>query len=699
MTEMDEIARLRSALKTAPAPAPDPQAMARALAAARAEFAATSQETAPQPRQTRSKAPSFRRRLATLIGSADMLHSFPSLRPYYYGGASLAAVTLAVLSTGLHQRGLEGFLPPPPPAKTAQASQGAEIRSPAPALSDADQSGISLAESGPRPRRVVQQDTQALIAPAVRSETQRSLARQSEVRTQALLSKPALGAAACSTLAAGCEQGPPPRVAVGEFETRYAVDAEPAIAPPPPEARDRFEAPRQNPVKVTAEDPVSTFSVDVDTASYAFVRRALMAGRLPPKQAVRVEEMVNYFAYDYAPPEGAHPFAVHPVVMPTPWNPETRLLRIALQGAQITGPKPRSNLVFLIDISGSMQSADKLPLLINSLRMLLDRLAPEDTVGIVTYAGQAGVALEPTPVAEAGKIRRVLNSLMAGGSTAGAAGIEEAYALAEAAYIEDGVNRVILATDGDFNVGLTDREQLTGYVERKRDSGVMLSVLGFGQGNYNDALMQRLAQNGNGQAAYIDTLAEARKVLVEEASAALYPIAKDVKIQIEFNPAEIAEYRLIGYETRALAREDFNNDRVDAGEIGAGHRVTALYEITPVAAAGRRVDALRYGKKAPGAAREGELAFLKLRYKQPGADSSRLIERPITRADAQAATGEAQFAAAVAGFAELLRGGRYMEDYDFADVLAAAEAAKGPDRWGYRAEFLTLVRLADSAIP
>ncbi|MEM8699195.1 MAG: YfbK domain-containing protein, partial [Pseudomonadota bacterium] len=318
--------------------------------------------------------------------------------------------------------------------------------------------------------------------------------------------------------------------------------------------------------------------------------------------------------------------------------------------------------------------------------------------------------LAPTPVADAGKIRRVLNGLGAGGSTAGAAGIEAAYDLAEDAFIEDGVNRVILATDGDFNVGLTDLDQLTGYVERKRDSGVMLSVLGFGQGNYNDALMQRLAQNGNGQAAYIDTLAEARKVLVEEASAALYPIAQDVKIQIEFNPDEISDYRLIGYETRALAREDFNTDRVDAGEIGAGHRVTALYEITP-AGAKSRVDALRYSKRAPEAEnagnrlagregdRAGEIGFLKLRYKVPGETRSRLIERPVLAVEATEPSREARFAAAVAGFAQMLRGGRYLGDYGYEDVLEAAEAAKGPDRFGYRVEFLTLVRLAQSAAP
>ncbi|MEM6906777.1 MAG: YfbK domain-containing protein, partial [Pseudomonadota bacterium] len=325
-------------------------------------------------------------------------------------------------------------------------------------------------------------------------------------------------------------------------------------------------------------------------------------------------------------------------------------------------------------------------------------LEPDDTISIVTYAGRAGVALEPTPVAEDGRIRAALASLGAAGSTAGAAGINTAYRLAEDAFIEGGVNRVILATDGDFNVGVTDPSALQRLVERKRETGVMLSVLGFGQGNLNDALMQTLAQNGNGTAAHIDTLAEARKVLVEEAGSTLYPIANDVKIQIEFNPAEIAESRLIGYETRALRREDFNHDRVDAGEIGAGHRVTALYEIARAGSAGRLVDPLRYGAAQVGAgsAETGELAFLKLRYKAPGEATSRLITRPILD-DGQTEPGaEARWAAAVAGFGQLLRGGAHLGDWGFDEVIALGEEAKGPDEWGYRAEFLTLVRLAKS---
>jgi Ca-activated chloride channel family protein len=388
--------------------------------------------------------------------------------------------------------------------------------------------------------------------------------------------------------------------------------------------------------------------------------------------------------------------------MPTPWNAGTELIRIGIKGyALAEAEKPRSNLVFLIDSSGSMNAPDKLPLLVNSFRLLLDSLDPDDTVAIVVYAGSAGTVLEPTKVAESGKILAALDNLRAGGSTAGAEGIRQAYALAEQGFEKGGVNRVILATDGDFNVGITDIDELQGFVERKRETGVFLSVLGFGQGNLNDELMQTLAQNGNGQAAYIDTLSEARKALVEEAGSTLFPIAKDVKIQIEFNPAMVAEYRLIGYETRMLAREDFNNDKVDAGEIGSGHAVTALYEITPVGSQARLVDGLRYQPTAEQEANPSEYGFLKIRYKAPDGDTSKLIETQITRADVvepgEDRARETRFAAAVAGFGQLLRGGRYMGDFSYDDVAELAVGAKGDDPFGYRAEFVNLVRLAKAS--
>ncbi len=469
--------------------------------------------------------------------------------------------------------------------------------------------------------------------------------------------------------------------------------------------RDKFSDITPNPLKVVAKDPVSTFSIDVDTASYAFVRNALNNGVLPQKDAVRVEEMVNYFDYGYEAPEArSEPFRANVSVMPTPWNTNTKLLRIGIKGFELPKTEaPKANLVFLIDTSGSMNAPDKLPLLRNSFKLLLSSLKPDDTVAIVTYAGSAGTVLEPTRVADRNKILSALERLNAGGSTAGAEGIRQAYQLAERQIDSSGVNRVILATDGDFNVGISDTGELKSFIERKRASGVTLSVLGFGRGNYNDELMQALAQNGNGNAAYIDTLSEARKVLVEEAGSTLFTIAKDVKLQLEFNPATVSEYRLIGYETRLLNREDFNNDKVDAGDIGAGHTVTALYEITPVGADGRLVDDLRYQSETakPAAGSTEEYAFMKIRYKLPASDTSTLITAPVTRgseaASVEQASRDDRFAASVAAFGQVLSGGRYTGSFSYDDVVALAQSAKGDDRFGYRAEFINLVRLAKSA--
>lgn len=475
------------------------------------------------------------------------------------------------------------------------------------------------------------------------------------------------------------------------------------------QGRDKFSSPEANPVKVVAEDPVSTFSVDVDTASYAFLRASLNRGVLPQKNAVRIEEMINYFDYAYQGPDSrAQPFKANVAVMPSPWNAETKLLRIGIKGYELPKTeRPRTNLVFLLDTSGSMRAPNKLPLLRSSFKLLLGTLQAEDTVSIVTYAGRAGTVLEPTKVSDKAKILGALDRLNAGGSTAGAEGIRQAYRLAEQNAVKDGVNRVILATDGDFNVGITNPEELKSFVERKRKSGVTLSVLGFGMGNYNDALMQTLAQNGNGNAAYIDSLNEARKVLVKEAGSTLFTIAKDVKLQLEFNPAKVAEYRLIGYETRILKREDFNNDKVDAGDIGAGHTVTALYEITPTGAKTRLVDGLRYQKKAAETAASradadsNEFAFLKIRYKQPQGTKSTLITTPVTAADqvasVDAAPADARFAAAVAAFGQLLKGGRYTGEYSYDDVIKLALGAKGVDEYGHRAEFINLVRAAKTA--
>jgi Ca-activated chloride channel family protein len=495
----------------------------------------------------------------------------------------------------------------------------------------------------------------------------------------------------------------------------------PSIAPPPPPAdrrvivqeeknRDQFEAKEINPVKQVAAEPVSTFSIDVDSASYSFVRRALNEGRLPPKDSVRIEEMINYFPYDYPRPDSSEvPFRPTVTVTPAPWKPTNKLIHIGIKGYDVVpAERPRANIVLLIDISGSMASADKLPLVKNAFRMMVDELKPDDTVGIVTYASGSGIALEPTKVLDRAKILAALDALGAGGSTAGAAGINDAYRLAEANLDKTGVNRIILATDGDFNVGISNKDELKGFIERKRAGGIFLSILGVGQGNYNDALMQTLAQNGNGTAAYVDTLNEARKVLVDEASSTLFTIAKDVKIQMEFNPATVSEYRLIGYETRALRREDFNNDKVDAGDIGSGHTVTAIYEVTPVGAP-KLVDDLRYGKPDAAAAPvttpdpTPELGFLKLRYKLPKEDASKLISVPVTSAmekpDLASAPEDVRFSVAAAAFGQILRGQPYVASYSYDDVLALAQTARGSDPFGYRAEFLNLVRLAKSARP
>ena len=462
---------------------------------------------------------------------------------------------------------------------------------------------------------------------------------------------------------------------------------------------EAFSNAEVNPLHITAEEPVSTFSIDVDTASYAIIRQSLNAGQLPPPDAVRIEEMINYFPYAYAAPEGDAPFQPTISVMTTPWNPDTQLISIGIQGQMpAIADRDPLNLVFLIDTSGSMDEPAKLPLLKQSFRLMLDNLRPNDQVAIVTYAGSAGLVLKSTPASDRQTILNAIQNLGAGGSTNGQGGLEQAYAVAAGMVEENEVSRIILATDGDFNVGLSGTQELTDYIAAKRDSGVYLSVLGFGRGNLDDATMQALAQNGNGTAAYIDTLSEAQKVLVDQLTGALFPIAGDVKVQVEFNPAAVAEYRLIGYETRALNREDFNNDAVDAGELGAGHTVTAIYEITPVGSPAQLSDPLRYGDAVAAdasAAPADELAFLKLRWKAPGASDSQLMTTPITVTGNVAGT-EAQFAAAIAGFGQLLRGDAYLGDWGWDQAIALASANRGPDAFGYRNEAVQLMRLAQS---
>lgn len=479
------------------------------------------------------------------------------------------------------------------------------------------------------------------------------------------------------------------------------VDDQGHYAPPNSDAFAPFENAQ---IKSVSTEPVSTFSIDVDTASYSYMRRALNEGRLPSPDSIRVEELINAFDYAYdGPGDSAAPFATHITLAPSPWDEGKQVMRVAVQGFEIAAEdRPAANLVFLIDTSGSMDAPDKLPLLIKSFSLMLDALDDDDTVSIVTYAGSAGVALPPTSAVKKSEILRVLNNLRAGGSTAGAAGIEAAYGLAAEAFIEGGSNQVILATDGDFNVGLSNPDGLVDYIAAKRDEGVFLSILGFGTGNLDDHTMQALAQNGNGTAYYIDGLREAQRVLVKNITATLVPIAKDVKIQVEFNPAQVAEYRLIGYETRALDRQDFNNDRVDAGEVGAGASVTAIYEITPRGSNSVLVDPLRYGDADEGdAARPStEIGFFKLRYKLPNEDQSRLIEVPITQGMAlpklDAADDDMRFALAVAGLGQKLSHNEFVHDLTYADIRKMAQGARGDDLDGYRSQFLALVDLADA---
>lgn len=469
--------------------------------------------------------------------------------------------------------------------------------------------------------------------------------------------------------------------------------------------RDRVQDFKTNPVHAALEDPVSTFSIDVDTASYSFVRSSLKQGFVPQADTVRVEEMINYFPYDWKGPDSAAtPFNSTVSVMPTPWNEHTKLMHVAIKGFDIKPTEqPKANLVFLIDVSGSMDEPDKLPLLKSAFRLLVSKLKADDTISIVTYAGDAGTVLMPTKVAEKDKILNAIDNLTPGGSTAGEAGIKEAYKLAQQSFIKDGINRVMLATDGDFNVGQTDDDDLKRLIESERKTGVFLSVFGFGRGNLNDQMMQTIAQNGNGTAAYIDTLAEAEKVLVEDASSTLFPIAKDVKIQVEFNPNKVSEYRLIGYETRALNREDFNNDRVDAGDIGSGHSVTAIYEITPKGSGGEQIDPLRYGQATVnngGVANADEYAFVKIRYKLPNEDVSKLITTPVTSANEVASFDQAstdqRFSVAVAAFGQKLRDEDATAKFGYDKIMEIATAARGADPFGYRSEFLSLVRLASA---
>ena len=681
---------------------PEPDAEQRKATLARAmELFDEAQESAVEPRRTHDR---HQFRAAIGHGVRHMLSTLTS-RPALVAAASLAAVGLALVFVILSRDAS------PRPAEVV-AEADALPAGPLPyepeSLRLQEREELEVAEIDiPEVADLELFDLPEAPAPAPVAPAPVALAEALRRQRQPVPALPPPAADAPEPM----PTGPRPRVAPSYSRAIAQVAADRAVAgelvvraAPQPRSTEAFANEPASPLKIAGEEPVSTFSIDVDTASYSVVRSSLMNGYLPVAEAVRVEEMLNYFPYAYPAPEaGGAPFRPTVTVAQTPWNADTLLMHIGIQGRlPATDARPPLNLVFLIDTSGSMNQPNKLPLLKQSFRLMLGRLRPEDEVAIVTYAGSAGRPLDATPATERGEILSALDLLDARGSTAGAAGIQLAYQTAAGMAAEGEVTRVILATDGDFNVGISDPEQLKDFIARQRESGIYLSVLGFGRGNLDDLTMQALAQNGNGQASYIDTLAEAQKVLVDQLTGTLFPIADDVKIQVEFNPAAVAEYRLIGYETRALRREDFNNDKVDAGEIGAGHSVTAIYEVTPVGSPAVLHDPLRYAAPAaapPGAGadsrRSAEFAFLRLRYKAPGEDTSRLIEVAINR-EAGNAGADQRFAAAIAGFGQLLRGGVYTGGWTWADAIALAEANTGGDRYGYRREAVTLMRLAES---
>ena len=502
---------------------------------------------------------------------------------------------------------------------------------------------------------------------------------------------------------AGLHASPMPQAIVAAAPTLENKLHHPNDKPITPiENTEKYELIEDNPVIRVADQATSTFSVDVDTGAYSNVRRFLNTGKLPPANSVRVEELLNYFSYDYTPPKTIDtPFSIYTELAGTPWNDKTHLLHIGLKGYEVDAQeRAPANLVFLIDVSGSMDRPNKLGLLKSSIKMLTRQLTGKDKVSMVVYAGASGVVLEPTTGNNKRAIDSALRKLSAGGSTNGAAGIELAYELAEESMEENSINRIILATDGDFNVGISDLNALKKLIKQKRKSGIALTTLGFGQGNYNDALVEQLSNVGNGSYAYIDTLNEARKVLSEELTSTLLTIAKDVKIQIEFNPAQVSEYRLLGYVNRKLENDDFANDKIDAGEIGAGHTVTALYEIALTGDGGEWNTPSRYQTNAPETSLQSEIAQVRLRYKKPDESTSTLISHVIERnslvKEFDKSSDIFRFSASVAGFGQLLRQNKYLKDFSYSDAAELALDAKGLDNFGYRSEFIQLINLAEN---
>ena len=461
---------------------------------------------------------------------------------------------------------------------------------------------------------------------------------------------------------------------------------------------ERYQKQPDQPVKAVAQEPVSTFSIDVDTGSYANVRRFLNDGGLPPEDAVRIEEIVNYFPYNYPLPTGTHPFAIHTQTIDSPWQHEAKLIKIGIQAQDLAKKElPPTNLVFLVDISGSMNSPEKLPLVKKTLRILTEQLRPQDKVTLITYASGEELVLPPTSGRNKDEILRAINKLQAGGATAGESALKMAYEQAQKAYVKNGINRILLATDGDFNVGVSDTETLKSMVAEKRKSGISLTTLGFGTGNYNEDMMEQIADAGDGNYSYIDNEKEAKKVLQHQLTSTLATVAQDVKIQVEFNPATVKEYRLVGYTNRTLRNEDFNNDKVDAGDIGSGHSVTAIYEIIPQGKQGW-LNESRYQKAPAASGGKNEYAFVKVRYKLPGQSTSKLIEQavpaisiPLAQADE-----DTRLALAAASYAQALRGGAYNGKLDWDAIEQMAKQAKGKDPFGLHEEFVELVKIAKS---
>ncbi|MFC2306416.1 MAG: von Willebrand factor type A domain-containing protein [Neisseria elongata] len=461
---------------------------------------------------------------------------------------------------------------------------------------------------------------------------------------------------------------------------------------------ERYQKQPDQPVKAVAQEPVSTFSIDVDTGSYANVRRFLNDGGLPPEDAVRIEEIVNYFPYSYPLPTSTHPFAIHTQTVDSPWQPEARLIKIGIQAQDLAKKElPPANLVFLVDVSGSMDEPDKLPLVKKTLRILTEQLRPQDKVTLITYADGEALVLPPTSGDNKDEILRAINKLQAGGSTAGESALKMAYEQAQKAYIKNGINRILLATDGDFNVGVSSTDALKSMVAEKRKSGISLTTLGFGTGNYNEDMMEKIADAGDGNYSYIDNEKEAKKVLQHQLTSTLATVAQDVKIQVEFNPATVKEYRLVGYTNRTLRNEDFNNDKVDAGDIGSGHSVTAIYEIIPQGKQGW-LNESRYQKAPAASGGKNEYAFVKVRYKLPGQSTSKLIEQavPAVSIPLAQADEDTRLALAAASYAQALRGGEYNGKLDWDAIERMAKQAKGKDPFGLQEEFVELVKIAKS---